>query len=410
MREGVAGVGTTWDALAARASPVAIDTGTPLNRAVARVLAGEGVRKVLVLTDKALSSRDRRVTRLQPEEPVGGVGIVGIAARERPRPQLLLRIVNRSERTDALLRVSSAGQAVDHSLRLPKKGTVGLFFVDVHELGPTVSAAIDGTVVDGRAWLARLDRLRWVAATPGCDARLRRVAEVYNRPIGQRTGRPIVLTDQPLATDEAGVWVVDDVGRGVAVGPTSVVDSPVTRGVVHWPAGGGTAPPGWAAKVSRGGRTMVAVRDGSPRQVWVAVNVTEMSASADWVVLMANAFRWVGEATQDFRAESPHLLGPGWERVDGTAAPANVEAGLWPGLYRSPGGETVAVNATVATPLPAVTSEVADVLDPGATATRAPLGGPLSIVAECMLALGAAAGTGGLFRSVAKVDSGRGRS
>ena len=375
-----------WAARAARVPPVAIDTAAAVNATVSAVVRATRRGRILVLTDHAVGGHDGRVLTVGPERPAGGVGIVSVAARDRPRPQVMVRLVNRSTRSTAVVRVTSGTASTERAVPLPATGRTTAVYVDVRRLGPTVGVWVDDATIDGRAWLASRDEGAEVVATPDAPAAVARMTAVYNRSLAAGPRRTIVVSDRLPSPDQPGVCVTD-AGPAGGMEAVRVSNHPVTDGVTDWPGGGGAMPAGFRPIVTRGGRPVVAVRDGPPWQVWAAVDVGRMSMSADWVVFLANAFRWVGGAGDRYAAVAPQLLGAGWERVDSGPAPAGVEPGLWPGLYRSQDGETIAVNA----PARGVARQGGgETAPPPPVAVGRRLGGLVSAVAVGCLAVGAA--------------------
>ncbi len=340
------GSGAAWGDVAARTPPVAGDTGAAINTTVASLLGEPGEAAIVVLTDRVLAVSDPRVALIRPSEALGGVGIVAMAARERPVPQVMLRLVNRSASTTAAVRVSTGAATFERAVKLPATGGSVDVFVDVRSFGTAVTAAVDDGVADGRASLVQQGSSIEIEAAAGVPTAVGRMAEVFNSGVQDGPRSRAVVSDRPLPVNQAGVWVANGGAAIEAESITARVTShPVTDGVVDWIGEGGTPPPGFVPLVLRGARALAAVREGPPRQVWVDVDVAKTSASVDWVVLLANAFRWVGGDDRHYTSEPPRRLDDGWQRVDGGPAPAGVEPGLWPGVYRSGDGQTIAINA-----------------------------------------------------------------
>ena len=339
-----------WGEQAERVVPTAVDTGATLPATIAELLRQPELRQVIVLSDQPVSDRDGRVLQVRPSEPRSGVGIVSVAARARPRPQVMVRLLNRSARTSATVRVSSASTETVRTVDLPAAGRSADTFIDVPQLGSVVAVVVDPDEVDGRAWLTQTGDAIEVVATPGVPSALRRMVDVFNRSSfgggGGGPGRTVVATDRPPAAGQAEVAVIDDPRRGHRDDAANrVLAHPVTSGVDQW-VGTGSAPPnGFAVVVTGDGGAVVAVRDGPPRQVWADLDVARMSRSADWVVFLADAFRWVGGDGRRYASSAPHRLGSDWNPVADGPVPGPDEPGLWPGLYRSSDGRTVAVNA-----------------------------------------------------------------
>jgi hypothetical protein len=123
----------------------------------------------------------------------------------------------------------------------------------------------------------------------------------------------------------------------------------VTKDVDRWPAPADTAatpPAGFTVLVSAAGKPIVAVREESTPQVWVNADLDAWSRDPAFVVFFSNAFTWLGAGgASEFVAHPVGQLGDDWSRVDDSPAPAGVEPGLWPGLYRRRDGAMRAINA-----------------------------------------------------------------
>ena len=376
-----------WAAVARAAPPTGVDTGPALAAVVGELLRAGGTSPVLVLTDRAELSGDPRVVRVGPTVSDGGVGILDLAAGAGPRPQVMVRVANRSGRPAVHLRVESGSAAVERDV--PTVGTVpATLFVDLPSLGPTVAAVVDPATVDGRAWLAVGHAPPRATATPGVPPAVGRLVAVFDEQEGSAGGGAnVVVTDRALAADQAGVWVVPSTAAvGSAVGSAVVRDDAVTAGVTGWAGGGAAVPAGYAVVVTVDGRPTVAVRTaGAVRQVWANVDVEAWSRSADWVVFLANALRWAGGGATAYAAEAPHRLGDDWHRVAGEP-PAGEVVGWWPGLFRSDDGRTVAINAAGGVGTAAVGGSVMPIVTTGGSGTAVG-----AVIALGLLAAAAAA-------------------
>ncbi len=388
-----------WPARAAGVPPTALDTGPAVDAAVADLARGAGRGPFLVLTDRPLATRDPRVVRVGPTGPRGGTGVVAVAARDRPRAQVMVRVVNRSAAVTVTVRVTSDGVTTvrPSAVAVGERADV---FVDVPRLGRTVRAEVDPAAIDGVAFLAEGAGAGVTAAADAAEP-VRRLVAVFDRSAGP-VRSAVVAAGGPPAAGVAGVWV-EDAGSGAADGPVVVRDHPVTAGVRGWAGGGAVPPAGFAAVVTRGGRAVVAVREG-PRQVWADLDVGRASRSVDWVVFLANAFRWVGDGPAEWGSIPPGALGQDWTRVDGGAVPAGVGPGLWPGVYRSATGQVVAVNAVVPVGS-APDGGVAPVVTVGRAGGR-PLGGSVAAAAVGCLAVAAGVGPAGRAARRPRVTAG----
>ena len=403
-------------------APTPFDTAAPLAAAVRRALA-DSAGPVLVVTDRDVPSSaagKSRVVVARPTRPVRNAGIVSLSVRASPTPQAMVRVAGVDQL--ARLTVESAGRRVGRDLTPAEAGRP--IFLDLPALGASVKAQIepgatgglpasvfgfgdsgrpktlagkppvapespsrdahtgnavaggDDFTADNVAWAARSGVYPRLDVAPDLSAAVRRVAEVYARQRPPVEGSPTVaVTAAAPPEGPGGPAVVVADGGGPAISATAAVlvrDHPVTRGV-RFPANpSATDPPaGWRAVVTVGGRTMVAVRDGPPRGVWVGVDFagSGWDAMADFVVFFANAFDWVGGAaggdsfwstTFDAPEADParRLAGPLAGRVSPATRPASGAAKRRrvtdrdgaalrvkppPGLYETPNG-VVAVN------------------------------------------------------------------
>ena len=375
-----AATGDGWAAQARDAPPAAVETGVAVDAAVARALRGGGRGPVVVVTGHEPLADDPRVIRVAPPAGAGGVGIHALALRVGPVPQVMVRVVNRSDRRTGTVRVTSGSVDVTRPVPLPGSGAVADLFVDLPgRLADTVGVTLDATQVDGRAWLTA-DRTNAAAtAAVALPEPVRRVVRVINRAEGAAETGGAIVTGDPLAADQAGVCVVPGLADAGG-GETVVTAHPVTADVVHWTGGGAPVPAGMTVLARVGGRPVVAVRDGPARQVWVDPDVAEWSRTADWVVFFDNALQWVGGGRAAYAASGPRTLGAGWDLVEGGPAPAGVAAGWWPGVYQSADGRRTAVDAgRAAGPLPPAAEPVAP-----AGVSLGPAGGVAAV--GCLLA------------------------
>jgi hypothetical protein len=102
---------------------------------------------------------------------------------------------------------------------------------------------------------------------------------------------------------------------------------------------------GWNAVIPIDGHAAVAARSEPARQVWVGVHSDELARTAEFVILWSNIFDYVGERRSTYAAKMPAALSGQWKEELAVDAPAGTNAGLWPGIYRGPEGQLVAVNA-----------------------------------------------------------------
>lgn len=356
------GIAGEWPGNVRRIERTAADTGAAVRAEVERRLAEGGTGPVVVLSDQPLP-QDARVVRVAPESAVRNAGIVSLAAREAPRPQVMVRVRNGTGRADAELRVTAGGQDVSMRMELPQGGATRDYFVDVAQLGDVVRAELrpgDAFGGDDGAWLVREGRPPRVEVRGAVPAELRRMVEVYtaSRAPGADASRVAVVPELgALSQDATGVVLAagGDAGGSGTTAPLEVRLHPITRGI-DWeflrpPLWFAEAPPvGWVTLLTVGGRPAVAVRETPARQVWVGVESDDWPRRAEYVVFWANVFDWVGGGETRFASYPVQRLEGSWRPVEqlGTrgSPPVSSTAGLWPGLYeRVEDGTRRAVNA-----------------------------------------------------------------
>ena len=326
-----------------------IPTLPKLTATLRRTLADSDT-PVLVLTDQRLPdslTRNPRVLPIRPTAAVRNAGIASFSVRRTPRPQAMLRLAGIDRPTTLTLR--SAGQFT--ARRMAAAEATGPLFVDLPALGPTADALLDAQddfPADDAAWLAQAAADPRLKVSADLPASVRRAADGFSRlrPPGDGGATVAVSTRPP----PAGPAVVVADGGGPRVGPgtaVKVVDHPVTRGIRFPPAPSGATPPaGWSPLVTAGGLTLLAVRDGPPRGVWVGIDLagSRFDGTADFVLLLARSFGWAGGGAGDLRdpefaAAGPESVRPSWQRL--TTRPSALTPA--PGLYRD-GGTNRAVN------------------------------------------------------------------
>ncbi len=339
-----------------------IPTLPKLTATLRRTLADSDT-PVLVLTDQRLPdslTRNPRVLPIRPTAPVRNAGIAGFSVRRTPRPQAMLRLAGVDRPMTLTLR--SAGRST--ARQVTPADELRPLFVDLPALGPTAAAFLDAAddfPADDAAWLAQTAADPRLEVSADLPTSVRRAADGFSRlrPPGDGGATVAVSTRRP----PAGPAVVVADGGGPRVGPNvavKVADHPITRGI-RFPAApsGATPPAGWQPLVTAGGLTLLAVRDGPPRGVWVGIDLAgpRFDATADFVLLLAKSFDWAGGGAgelrdPDFADAGPEAVRPSWQRL--TTRPSALTPA--PGLYLD-GGAVRAVNVPYmpfATPPPIV--------------------------------------------------------
>jgi hypothetical protein len=338
-------------------TPTAIDTRDALHAATRAALSRDD-GPVIVLSDRPLGLEDGRVIRVAPETPVRNARIVGLAARETPVAQVMVRVRGGGGIARATVRVGSAGAAAERELELPPAGDVDAF-IDLPRLGDVVKAELlvaDDQPADDAAWLVREASWPRLEARAPLAAHVQRMVEVYarQRPIADSSRRVFLVRDAgDMPAGEPGVVIVQPTagaGGDGAADAVEVREHPVTRGVA-WAAVGSPAvapagpPAGWTPVVSRGGKVWVAVREQPIRAVWVGFETAGWARSAEFVVFFANLFAWAGAGGERFASHPVGSLEGRWDAVELAGSAAPPEPGLWPGLYRRPDGTLRALHA-----------------------------------------------------------------
>lgn len=329
--------------------PTARDTTGLIIDSVAAHLAS-GRAPVLAITDKSLEPRDRLI-RIPPESAVQDVGIALLAARERPAPQVMVRLRNQSSLKTAKLTVSCDGQPEQQTIALPDTGQTRDYFFNPAKLGTTVTAELsvaDDLPANNRAWLVRTGTWPRIEPRTPVPAELRRLIAAYqhSRPATDDSSGLVIVSDPAqLPADSPGVLLQSPQGHAVS-GVVQVTQHALTAHVgweqMPMPISiGGEPPAGWIPLVSVAGHPVVAVRADGPRQVWVGFDAPAWARTADYVVFWTNVFDWLGGPADRFAAYPLSEWTPQWKVTE----PGPFEPGTWPGLYRRSDGALRAFNA-----------------------------------------------------------------
>jgi hypothetical protein len=352
-----------------RVTRTAVRTEDALRRLVRRRLE-ETEGAVIVVSDVDLGPlrEDARVVQVAPEGAVTNAGIVALAARQNPKPQVMVRVRNDTPGLTAATLTVSAGENVPPTERrvdLPPAGGQRDYFVDVARLGETVFARLlapgDELEADDRAWLVRESSPPAIEAKQPVGA-LERLVAVYRQlrpPDGGSRKVLLVGSAAELGQGTDGV-VVHAGGAWAPVRAVSVVPHPITDAVRNWtelsvPAGTAAAPPaGWTPLLSTAdGRVLVAVRESNDvRQAWVALDVNRWAHTHEYVAFWTAVFDWTGTAGGAGESFASHPLDerdPAWRPSASDPAveastPAK-DAALWPGLFTRQDGARRAYHA-----------------------------------------------------------------
>lgn len=352
-----------WTDRVAQRSPTAVDTTAALRAIIADRLA-QTTTPIIVITDRDLGVDNDRLVRAAPQASVRNAGITLVAARETPRPQVMVRVRNDSDAAQTELRVSSAGRDVTRTIDLPPCGAEPRdYSIDLERFGDVIEMKLtspDDFPADNAAWLVREGSPPLLELRAPLPAELRLMIDVYTASRPPATdAAPVAIVRDPSALPPNSPGVVLAEARDTSpASDVQVRPHPITRDT-RWsfrePVRLAPPPPGpgWATLVSVAGRVAVGVREMPARQVWVGIDSEEWPRTPDYVVFWANVFDGFGRGETRFVAQSAATLGKNWRVVemagagDTSTGPSSADAaGLWPGLYeRIEDGALRAVNA-----------------------------------------------------------------
>lgn len=332
-----------------RLDPTAQDTRGLLDGELSGLLQ-ESSGPVVVITDQKLSDTDRRIVQVPPESAVRDVGIVQISARERPAPQVMVRVRNQSPLTQVNLVVSSGGQQVRAQLQLPRPGGEQNYFFDLPEIGPMISAQLDvqdDIEADDRAWLVREGNSPHIEPHSPVPPELQRMIEVYERtrPASDASSRVLVVRDSSELPSQTPAVVLQAPSETLPdTTPVSALHA-VTQHVNWERLSGplltaGNPAAGWTPLVWSGSHVLVAARSAPSRQVWVGFDAPRWAATTDYVIFWTNVFDWEGGGGQMLGAHSINEWSAEWKPADSSNGTVR------PGLYRRSDGAWRAFNPT----------------------------------------------------------------
>lgn len=321
--------------------PTAAPTLDRLQQTVQRWLR-ESDEILYVVTSQALKIDHPRVQIIQPNYDIQNAGIQHLAITLTPRPQVMVRVWNQTEHSQAVLQVEQVRQTI----RLPERGQTRDYFVDLPNPGPVVQVTLevqDDLPVDNQAWQVIRSPTVHVQVDPGLPEPVTRFADVYQEVHVPKPGAPSVrLTRDP--TRMAPVVVFKSGGQSGS-GKWHVIPHPVTR----WIDWEGIRPfidkslseneLSGEVVVRLGDRPLVAV---SPGRVEIGFDPGRLADRPELVVLLANAIEWVVGEQGVYECVGPGELGNDWQMEQGIQG---IDEG--PGVYVHPtrGRQAVCVPA-----------------------------------------------------------------
>lgn len=330
-------------------APTAMDSRAALNAILEQRRAARSA-PMIVISDCPLQTG--AALHVSPETGVRDVGITTLAARERPSPQVMVRVRNESDLSTADLVISSDGPPLEQHMDLPDLHRERDYFVSLPRIGSVVSAELrvsDDLPADDRAWLAREGSSPRIEPRATLPQELRRVIDVYRRerPDTEGSARLAVVTDRAqLPADAPAIVAAPADGPGVS-GAVEVRPHPVTDHV-NWTGLpqplrlAGNAPDGWLPIVSIDGHPVVSVSPQPPNRLWMGFDAREWARTLDYVIFWTNAFDWAGGGGEVLAGHPLAARTPEWQPVQ----PTGDAPGLQPGLYRRSDGAIRAFNAS----------------------------------------------------------------
>ncbi len=344
--------GRLADAIAAL-PPTALDTRPMLASAVAQT--AQRAPWTLVLTDQSIDPSNASIIRIAPESPLENISITALAASDAVHPQLMISIRNQSSHQEGELVIRADSDELRRSIQLPARGLRENYFVDLDTMPGTIVAQLnpsDDIPADNVAWLTRETDWPTIEVRAGVSVALTRMIDTYRRLRPAAAGSPrVIIVHDPadLPPDDPAVVVVAEDARTVAVsGGVSMLTHPLTAGLTSMSLeeSAESAPPeGWTPVLTAGDRTLVAVRDASPRRVWVGIPSRAWSQSSEFVIFWTNTLTWLAGGGQAYASHPPMRLPDAWRAIEPSNRPDQTPVALWPGLYQRNDGALRAVIA-----------------------------------------------------------------
>jgi hypothetical protein len=374
-------------------------TARPTEAAIADAIA-VGLREsdaVIVLTDRPIATRDGRVAVRAPTAKPDNVGIESAIAVERPRPSLMVRVANDSDRREATLEVRTGNSPVRQTIALPMRGEWKNYFVDLAAPGDQIEIALvdmdDSLAIDNFATLLRTKVPPRLTVDVGAPEVATRFASAYER--ARRSGSSgraaIRLGGERSGVSDSGNSIVFGTPtREIRAGGVVKFDHPINRDVdLDSPRLVATPPPAdWlpiALVDSAENAPMLAVRDSSARSVWIGFEPDPNDARS--VVLLANAVDWIAESSlAEWQGEAPASIGNDWRPV----ALRDPSLDGSPGVYADGSDRQVAANVpAIVGPHGEARGDIGELLRRADRATLLPLQKPLAIAASCLACIAA---------------------
>ncbi len=279
------------------AEPSSRNTDTLLQQTVQR-LARESTAFVVLLSDAPIElPPGDRVIQIKPAQPLRNAGIV---FARYAAGQVMVRVAANFQ-GQADLVVAGGKQSVRLS-----PGQLDVFArCDEQDAIEVKLDTNDDLPIDNNFLLLRAPAAVNVEGTSTLPPAVARVLEVQATAACDRSRRLRVVVNPDREPSEPALRIVESsmpIVFGVQATPHDV-----TRDV-RWPDAFRVSRlvpgPGWRTIVRTGDRAMVAIRDATPRQVWIGFDSPGWESTADFVVFYSNVIDWLVAAEREDRSVS----------------------------------------------------------------------------------------------------------
>jgi hypothetical protein len=338
---------SAWAGQVKQWKQTALDTSQLLNTTIAQRL--QKGQPVIVLSDRDIGITRDQLLQVKPKAAVHNAGIVALAYR----PGQVMASLASTDAASRRLRVTSGTKSTEQLVTL-KPDRVQSVFLDLDAPADTIEAVLapdpqapDDFQADDHAWLARRQSAPIIEPRTALGEELRRVISVYarHRPASESSPKLSIARPGELKADESGILLAPVLGTESPIGDLSTRPHPILTGLSDWraiSAGASLAASepgeGWTKIVWQGGRTLVAIREGEVRQVWIGFESREFSRTPAFVIFWTNVFDWAGGGVKGFTASQVAQSATFGERIAPEQLSENIDARNWPGLFESDRG------------------------------------------------------------------------
>lgn len=279
-----------------------------------------------------------------PHAAPPAIQIARIGASGEPSPQVMATFSHPSGTQAFDVAISTNGQSIRHRV-VPESGSRSTsIFVDIPDsCGDSIEVAVDARYPGGEgetAYLVRRGAWPLLQIDGEVPPQAERFAAVYARQRPAGAGSPLIRFTSSPTQESASICFA---AARVAIEAESVsIPSPSGDAEVTVTAVAGEPPRGFEVLARSKVHAVLAVRRGSPGQVWIGFDVAAFAQTRDWVEWLGDWVDYLNESgSPRWESGSVDQIGADWQPI----RTRNVEAS--PGLYRTPDGAQVAVNRSV---------------------------------------------------------------